>query len=254
MFKKKVSVKGLLMLLPILAACGPAGQVTETPVPTSIDPISGGGEPVTQEADLPPYAVVAAEQLLSEELGVPVEEIDYILHEREDWPDACLGLAGADEMCAQVITPGWRVVLSAGGQEYVFRADQNGEVVRREEVGEPSEGDVSTVVAQGEFVGVAGHQGAGTASVVRLSDGNAVLRLEGFSVTEGPDLYVYLVSGSEPASSQDFGELVDLGLLESFEGDQEYAIPAGTNLNEYYSVVIHCLAYDVLFARAGLAE
>jgi hypothetical protein len=80
----------------------------------------------------PPYAVIAAERALSEELGVPVGEIDYVSYERQDWPDACLGLAGDGEMCAQVITPGWRVVLRTSGQEYVFRTSQNGEVVRRE--------------------------------------------------------------------------------------------------------------------------
>lgn len=80
----------------------------------------------------PPYAVVAAEQALSQELGIPVDEIDYVSYGREDWPDACLGLAEEGEMCAQVVTPGWRVVLSAQGQEFVFRTDKNGEVVRRE--------------------------------------------------------------------------------------------------------------------------
>jgi hypothetical protein len=24
-----------------------------------------------------------------------------------EWPDSCLGLGGADESCAQVMTPGW---------------------------------------------------------------------------------------------------------------------------------------------------
>ena len=362
MFRNKVSVIGLLVLLPILVACGPAGQVEEITDPTPTVPVSSGietggyadfvdslrlggvviepsgeveqpffsvtgqsievdgaqvqvfeyidepareadssqitpdgstvggtsiswvdrpnfwaegrlivlyvgsdesvvnmltrilGEPVTQATALPPYAVVAAEQMLSEELSLSVEEIDYVSHEREDWPDACLGLGGVDEICAQVITPGWRVVLRAGGREYVFRADQNGEVVRREGAGEPSEGDVPTVVAQGEFVGVAGHQGAGTAFVVRLPDGSAVLRLEEFSVTDGPDLYVYLVSGAEPASSADFGEYVDLGLLESNEGNQEYAIPGEADLDDYQSAVIFCLAYDVLFASAPLTE
>jgi hypothetical protein len=73
-------------------------------------------------------------------------------------------------------------------------------------------------------------------------------------VTAGPDLYVYLVGGSEPASADDFGEYVDLGLLESNEGDQEYSIPAGVDLDQYHSAVIYCLAYEVLFARATLAE
>lgn len=90
----------------------------------------------TQEGEAPtetpPQAVIAAEQALSEDLGVSVDEIDIVSYRPEEWPDACLGLAEEGEMCAQVITPGWRVVLSAGGEEYVFRTDENGEAVRRE--------------------------------------------------------------------------------------------------------------------------
>jgi hypothetical protein len=76
---------------------------------------------------------VAAEQHLSEELGIPVDEIDYVSFSRQEWPDACLGLAEPDEMCAQVITAGWRVVLKAEGQQYVYRTDESGEAIRREE-------------------------------------------------------------------------------------------------------------------------
>jgi len=81
---------------------------------------------------LPPYAAVAAQEHLSEQLGVPVNDIDIASFERRDWPDACLGLAGADEMCAQVITPGYRVVVRAEGAEHVVRTDETGSVVRVE--------------------------------------------------------------------------------------------------------------------------
>jgi len=96
-----------------LAACGSVS--TNTPHPD------------------PPYAVVAAERELSEQLDISVDEIDLVSFSREEWPDACLGLAEPDEICAQVIMPGWRVVLTAEGQRYVYRTDVSGEVVRREE-------------------------------------------------------------------------------------------------------------------------
>jgi hypothetical protein len=92
-----------------------------------------GAEPTNTPQPDPPFAVVAAEQALAGELGLTVDEINYESFSREDWPDACLGLAETDEMCAQVITPGWRVVLSAEGQEYVYRTDESGGVVRREQ-------------------------------------------------------------------------------------------------------------------------
>jgi hypothetical protein len=97
----------------IVTACG--AEPTNTPLP-----------------DLP-NAAVAARQALASELGIAEDEIDVVSFSQEDWPDACLGLAETDEMCAQVITPGWRVVLSAEGQEYVYRTDESGESIRREE-------------------------------------------------------------------------------------------------------------------------
>jgi hypothetical protein len=103
--------------------------------PIAVALIAAGCNPgslPTPQGDLP-YSVIAAEQELSKELGIPVDEIDYVSFSREDWPDACLGLAEPDEMCAQVITPGWRVVLMAEGAKYVYRTDASGEVVRQEE-------------------------------------------------------------------------------------------------------------------------
>jgi hypothetical protein len=215
------------------------------------------GQPVTQaatppSAELPPYAVIAAEQMLSQELGLSMEEIDYVSHERADWLDSCLGLGGPEEICLQAITPGWRVVLRAAGQEYVYRADQNGDVIRLEGTSEASVADEPLVLAQGEFIGVGGHGATGMASVVQLPDGSFALRLKDFAVTDGPDLYVYLVSSASPASSADFGEYLDLGLLESMAGDQEYAIPAGVAVDQFQGAVIHCLEYDVLFATSAL--
>jgi hypothetical protein len=80
----------------------------------------------------PPPAAVQARQALAADLGVSAETIEIISVEREEWSDACLGLAEPGEMCAQVITPGWLVVLEADGEQYVARTDHTGENVRIE--------------------------------------------------------------------------------------------------------------------------
>lgn len=116
-------------------------------------------------------------------------------------------------------------------------------------------GESSTVVAQGAFVGAdAAHQGSGSARIVRRGDGDFVLQLEDFSVTDGPDLYVYLSSSTAPGSGGALGSYVDLGLLQSATGDQTYDIPDETAVEDYASVVIYCLAYEVLFAHAPLSD
>lgn len=53
--------------------------------------------------------------------GITVQSIDAV-----DFPDACLGVPIPNAMCAQVITPGYQIVLSAGGQTYEVRADLSG--------------------------------------------------------------------------------------------------------------------------------
>ncbi len=48
-------------------------------------------------------------------------------------------------------------------------------------------------------------------------------------------------------------EFVDLGPLKGNIGNQNYAIPAGTDVAEFHSTVVWCRAFGVLFATAPLA-
>jgi hypothetical protein len=59
-----------------------------------------------------------------------MEEITVLSHEATQWSDSCLGLASPDEMCLQVITPGWRVILEVGSQQFEYHTDETGERVR----------------------------------------------------------------------------------------------------------------------------
>ena len=74
------------------------------------------------------------------------------------------------------------------------------------------------------------------------------LRLENFKATNGPDLYVYLATDK---STSDF---VNLGRLKGNIGNQNYAIPAETNLTKYNTALIWCKAFSVLFGSAQLAS
>lgn len=88
----------------------------------------------------------------------------------------------------------------------------------------------------------------GKATVIALATGGKVLTLTGFSVNNGPDLRVYLV----PGDGVDTGDHLDLGGLHGNVGDQQYKVPAETDLARYKTVVIWCRAFSVAFARASL--
>jgi len=102
--------------------------------------------------------------------------------------------------------------------------------------------------ASGNFVDADSfHRASGVAKLVRLTDGTYVVRLEGFQVTNGPDLYVYLTSSRDPSDG-----FVNLGRLKGNIGDQNYDVPAGTPLDKYRFVIIWCKAFSVLFGYAEL--
>jgi hypothetical protein len=91
------------------------------------------------------------------------------------------------------------------------------------------------------------HDASGTARVLHLEDGGAVLRLEDFRVTNGPDLFVYL-SADRTAS-----DYVDLGMLKANSGNQNYELPDGVDLSKYDNVIIWCKSFSVYFGGAQLA-
>jgi hypothetical protein len=110
------------------------------------------------------------------------------------------------------------------------------------------------VLAEGAFVSQE-HDTAGTARVIQLPDRSRVLRLEGFSTSDGPDVHVWLsdaAAGGDWASYDD-GRFVALGQIKATDGNHNYVIPAEADLTGLRSVVIWCDRFDVAFGSAPLA-
>ncbi len=81
---------------------------------------------------LPSEVLLNVQNKISDRLGIAAESIQIIKVEKMDWSNACLGLPQAEETCAEVITPGWLLTFSINGQEYRYRADLAGTVLRQE--------------------------------------------------------------------------------------------------------------------------
>ena len=84
----------------------------------------------TPRPDVSFPAVAAARADLAERFERDPAEVQVISVTAQEWPDACLGLADEGEVCAQVITSGYLVTLGLSGNEYTFRTDVDGDVVR----------------------------------------------------------------------------------------------------------------------------
>ena len=89
------------------------------------------------------------------------------------------------------------------------------------------------------------------AGAFELGDGSGqrFLRFEEFETDNGPDLNVYLVN----SSAGGINDFVDLGNLKGNIGDQNYEIPADTNLDVYDTVLIWCVRFSSPFGEATLS-
>lgn len=72
-------------------------------------------------------AVAAAVADLAERLGIKADQVAVIAAESVEWRDASLGCPQPGMMYAQVITPGYLIVLEAGGTQYPYHAGRSGE-------------------------------------------------------------------------------------------------------------------------------
>jgi len=102
------------------------------------------------------------------------------------------------------------------------------------------------------------HPTEGRATVYQQADGKLLLRLTNFKTSNGPDVHVVLVAfkdASDDANSLKSGTLrVELGKLKGNEGDQNYEIPAGTDLRKFTAVSIYCERFNANFGAAPLEK
>lgn len=89
-----------------------------------------------------PGAVTRAQDFLVQQTGIDPDSIRLVSAERVDWPNSCLSIPTTGA-CAQIVTPGYRISLNAGGEIYVLHTDRSGERVlmateKQTTIGEPA--------------------------------------------------------------------------------------------------------------------
>lgn len=110
-------------------------------------------------------------------------------------------------------------------------------------------------LASGSFHSGA-HETKGEATIHQLEDGSRILRLSGFSTSNGPDVRVLLVAAADATDNDTVKKAgyIELGKLKGNMGDQNYEVPAEANLDEHRSVTIWCNRFSVNFGTAPLAR
>src|SRR5262245_40445606 len=145
------------------------------------------------------------------------------------------------------------VLIVAGfGAWYAFRPER---LFINQKVNEqfPTASAAHDQLASGQFHGGA-HETKGTATVFQLADGKKTLRLTNFETSNGPDVHVYLVAADDAKDNDTVTSagFIDIGSLKGNIGDQNYDLPANTDLTKYRAVSIWCKRFSVNFGTAPL--
>lgn len=85
------------------------------------------------EIELPPEVQSAVLEAAASRTSQTVSQLTIIEAQPRKWSDSCLGLAKPDELCPQVITPGWQVVVTDGRRNRTYRTDDTGDRIELEE-------------------------------------------------------------------------------------------------------------------------
>ncbi len=86
-----------------------------------------------RSAELPVELVTILKAQMAADFGLPATAIAQLLVQRAEavnWSDSCLELAQASELCAQRVTPGYRVVLQGPTQVRVYHTNRTGSQIR----------------------------------------------------------------------------------------------------------------------------
>ncbi len=131
---KTKTIFAIILTLSFLTACvqatTPPGTIatpttvvvppTPTGMPTEVVPT-----PTQPPVDLTP-AQLAAIQAVSKKYSIPVDQIKIASTEAVTWPTGCLGVVIPGYMCTDVVTQGFKIMLTANGQQFEIHTNQDG--------------------------------------------------------------------------------------------------------------------------------
>ena len=125
-----------------LGACAPSSGGGSAAPPTSPSPIaptpaaapasavpSSAPSPGAAPSPDAQSAIDAAVRDAAARLNVGASDVHVDQAEARQWPDASLGCPRQGVLYAQIVTPGYLVVVSGGGKQLEYHADSRGRVV-----------------------------------------------------------------------------------------------------------------------------
>lgn len=109
------------------AAAAPADKIS---IETMIFNLEYNAHAYASGGGYPP-AAFAAQKLLGIQLGIPADQVRITKIDNVEFADTCRGAPNPDELCAQVVTRGLRIMLVVQNLQYEFHTDTAGYDLRQ---------------------------------------------------------------------------------------------------------------------------
>lgn len=133
----------LLLILIALNACTSLDDATpslpsSSLLPPGAPPLKGPQSPLDfpdaeDQKNAAERLFGLARQDLASTLNVEMASIKLVETESMEWHDTSLGCPEPGKLYAQVITPGYRLTLTADGEQYVYHTDEGQQAIRCDE-------------------------------------------------------------------------------------------------------------------------
>lgn len=162
---------------------------------------------------------------LARRINISTKDLRVVEAQRQTWNDACLGLAAPDEMCAQQLIEGWRVVVAHGQQTWTYHTDANGRSLRLESADRAVSLPRNVVFRSQSSGGFAGQ----TYEMVLFTDGRVQQKIT-FASGKNAPVRSWRVA---PEKVQEFQALLD---REQFQSFNQQTFPATPGAADFFVV------------------
>jgi hypothetical protein len=123
-----VSLFALVFISFVLSSCGFTRDAPAQPPDKGAD-MGNRKRPPAQSSAVPADLLERTKADAAQRAGKQSSEIEVVSAEAVTWRDASLGCPQPGMMSAQVLTPGYRIRLRAGGEEFDYHAGRGGRFV-----------------------------------------------------------------------------------------------------------------------------
>lgn len=112
------------------SGCTPGEPATPAGTTTTPSPIETNADPRSEPTALPPEVKDRLQTAVAEAVGISPDAVTLRMAAAVEWSNACLGAMQPGELCAEVITPGYRVVFATPQGEVTVHSDRTGSSYR----------------------------------------------------------------------------------------------------------------------------